>query len=209
MDIHPPEHPILTKRDFFVHLFTITCGLLIALSLEALVEWGHHRALVREARENIRRELEDNKKATVEDVKNVDGDHQRFLANLKAERSLRADPKGHYSINSTLQWSGPSDAAWTTARDTGALAFMPYAEVQRYADVYKQQELVNAEAVRLFRQQVEAIAPTLTEESGPPAKGPEFDRLLHDTATIVIDLQVLNQLATQLRDQYTTVLNAK
>ncbi len=137
MDIHPPHHPIESKRDFFIHLFTITCGLLIALSLEALVEWGHHRALVREARENIRREIEDNKKATVEDIEKVEQDRLRFVHNFQEERGLRDDPQTvHHTVESTFSWSSTSDAAWRTARDSGALAYMPYTEVQRYADVY-------------------------------------------------------------------------
>ena len=37
----------------------------------------------------------------------------------------------------------------------------------------------------------------------------EADRLLHDSATVMIDLQTLGQIITQLRDQYTTVLNVK
>lgn len=174
MGVHPPQHPIGTKRDFFLHLFTITCGLLIALSLEALVEWGHHRALVREARENIRRELEDNKQATIKDIADVEQDRLRFVHNLDEERALRDYPShqhGH-SIDSTFSWSSTGDAAWRTARDTGALAYMPYDEVQRYADVYAQQEIANTQAVELFRRQVEAIAPTLMEKdkSFPPRR---------------------------------------
>ncbi len=206
MDIEPPHHPIKSKRDFFIHLFTITCGLLIALSLEGLVEWGHHRAIVREARDNIRREIDDNKNATVEDIRSVDQDRARFAHNLEEERALRANPKSHHAIQSNFSWSSTSDAAWRTARDTGALAYMPYAEVQRYADIYAQQDITNTQAVQLFRQQVESVAPMLMETDANPSPQ-EFDRLLHDTATVMIDLQTLGQLLTQQRDQYSTVLN--
>ena len=208
MDIEPPHHPIESKRDFFIHLFTITCGLLIALSLEGLVEWGHHRTIVREARANIRQELGDNEKATLEDIRNVEQDRARFEHNLEEEGALRADPKSHHSIQSTFNWSGMSDAAWRTARDTGALAYMPYAEVQRYADAYTQQGIVNTEAIRLFREQVEAIAPVLIGND-VNLSSQEWDRLQHDTATVMIDLKVLGQLLTQLRDQYNTVLKAR
>ena len=61
MDIHPP-HPIHSWKDFGVQLITITAGILIALSLEGARETMRDRALVREARENIRREIADNKK---------------------------------------------------------------------------------------------------------------------------------------------------
>ena len=47
MEVHPPDHPLRTWGDFWIHLGTITIGLLIALGLEATVEWAHrvHRTL--------------------------------------------------------------------------------------------------------------------------------------------------------------------
>jgi hypothetical protein len=60
LDIDAPHEPIRTWKDFFLHLTTITIGLLIALMLEASVEWIHHRHLVHEARTNIREELGEN-----------------------------------------------------------------------------------------------------------------------------------------------------
>ncbi len=208
MDIEPPHHPIESKRDFFIHLFTITCGLLIALSLESFVEWGHHRGLVREARENIRREIEDNKRLTVQDIENVKQDEARFEHNLEEERALRDGPKTeHHSVISTFGWSSTSDAAWRTARDTGALAYMPYTEVQRYADLYLQQDVTNTQAMQMFRQQIEATAPLMMEKDAK-LSATESDRLIHDTATVMLDLRVLGQILVQQRDQYTATLNA-
>lgn len=208
MDIEPPHHPIETKRDFFLHLFTITCGLLIALSLEGLVEWFHHRELVHEARANIRQEIEDNRKATTEDIRSVKEDETRFKNNLQQERGMRDQPKAHHSLTSSFSWSSTSDAAWRTARDTGALAYMPYSEVQRYADLYGQQEIVNTEAIRLFRQQTEAVAPIFEEQDANNPPREELTRMLHDTATVSIDLYSLAQLLQQLQDQYGTTLKA-
>src|SRR5215831_16086023 len=62
MEIHAPDKPILTVKEAIVHLSIVTAGILIALSLEGLVEWRHHRSLVREARENIAAEMQDNRK---------------------------------------------------------------------------------------------------------------------------------------------------
>ncbi len=209
MDVHPPHHPIATKRDFFLHLFTITCGLLIALGLEGLVEMAHHHSLVVEARANIRHELDDNRKATVKDIRSVQDDAERFSKNLDYERALRVNPKTKGRLQSTFNWDGPEDAAWRTARDTGALAYMPYAEVQRYADVYGEQEIVNNTAIALFRQQIEAVAPIATGTDSAALSKVEFDQMIHDSATVEIDLRTLEQLLTQLRDQYGDVLRAK
>lgn len=56
MDVHPPEHSIRTWRDLLTHVAVMTIGLFIALMLESLVEYAHHRHIVHQARENIRQE---------------------------------------------------------------------------------------------------------------------------------------------------------
>ena len=68
---------------------------------------------------------------------------------------------------------------------------MPYAEVQRYADVYGQQEIANSTAVQLFRQQTEAVAPVFSQTDFSKMPKEEWDRLLHDSATVYIDLRTL------------------
>jgi hypothetical protein len=89
MEIHAPEGPIHSVRHFLIHLLTITVGILIALSLEGLNEWRHHRNLVHEAQSNLANELHDNL------------EQQRAIANVLAaiastqgqnpERAPRAD----------------------------------------------------------------------------------------------------------------------
>ena len=59
MEIHPPR-PVTSLKEFLRELLTITAGILIALSLEGLLQWNHHRQLVREARTNIISELRQN-----------------------------------------------------------------------------------------------------------------------------------------------------
>ena len=56
LDVHPPHTAVHGWRDFLLHILTITIGLLIALALEGAVTAIDHHRLVREARENIRRE---------------------------------------------------------------------------------------------------------------------------------------------------------
>jgi len=42
IDVHAPHGGVHTWKDFWIHLGTITLGLLIAISLEQSVEWMHH-----------------------------------------------------------------------------------------------------------------------------------------------------------------------
>lgn len=146
MEIHPPERPLHSAKDVFLQLAIVTIGILIALSLEGLVEWSHNRALVREARARLTQEIRDNKRQVDEALKAapalVEG-HAQALK-LINERLAHKKPTIHelrLSYSSVLL----SDSSWRTAGATGVLAHMDYAEVQKYADVYALQ----AEAMRL------------------------------------------------------------
>jgi hypothetical protein len=61
MDIHTPNEPVRSLKDFLYHMLTIVLGILIALSLEGLVEWSRHRSLVNGTRDFLTREISDNK----------------------------------------------------------------------------------------------------------------------------------------------------
>src|SRR5207302_1432447 len=71
VDIHPP-HAIHSWKDLLVQLGTITAGVLIALSLEGVRETIRDRALVREARANIKREIADNKREVDQEIAEMD-----------------------------------------------------------------------------------------------------------------------------------------
>src|ERR1700735_555979 len=107
MDVHPPDQPIHTWGDFFIHLITITIGLLIALSLEATVEWVHHRHLVHVARQSIRHEMEENRKLLSADMTSVQDDQSRIANDIKLLVALRSGAKlEHASLEYHIDWSG-------------------------------------------------------------------------------------------------------
>jgi hypothetical protein len=60
LDVHPPHEPINTWKGFALHIATIVIGLFIAVTLEQTVEYIHHRHEVREAREALAAEHEEN-----------------------------------------------------------------------------------------------------------------------------------------------------
>ncbi len=141
LDVHAPHEEIHGVRDFFLHLFIITVGLLIALSLEGLVEWRHHVHLRREADANLRLEVEDNRKdlasslaAMPAEIKNLQG-IVAFLEERQRGKTTVAHKLDLGMTISTLQ-----DSSWQTANATGALSLMDYRHVQRYAAVYQLQK---------------------------------------------------------------------
>lgn len=201
MEIHAPHEPIHTRRDFFLHLFTITIGLLIALSLEGLVEYAHHRHLVHEARENIRRELQLNHEAAQSDLGDIQKKLDRQKLNIVSIHGLMTDGE-HFrgSVQNTWDFSSLNDSAWRTARETGALGFIPYDEVQRYADLYMLEGLVNDSSIAIAREDFTAGAPFAMGYDVDKLPQQEYLRLLHDNANIEVQISVLQQLLKEYDD---------
>lgn len=140
LDVHAPEHPIHGVREFLLHLFTITVGLLIALGLENMVEWRHHVHLKHQAEETMRLEIRANQK----DLKEVVAAIPREQESLKQiEAFLQARVAGKtpevHSLQTGMIQVTPQNAAWQTASATGALSFMDYDEVQRFSSAYELQ----------------------------------------------------------------------
>ena len=201
MDIHAPMEPIHSWRDIALHLGIITIGLFIALSLEGLVEYVHHRHLLAEARANIRQELEDNHKSAQSDLVLLQKNIEREQANVRTLHAFMQDPK-HFSgsIENTFSFSSMDDAAWRTARDTGALSYMPYNEVQRYSDLYLLEDLVNGTAVTIAERDYLALAPTREGYDMDRFPPEELSQMLRDNAAVEVQLITLTQIVKQFDD---------
>ena len=209
MDVHPPHEPIHSWRDFLLHLLTITIGLLIALGLEGAVEAMHHRHIVREARENVRQEIEQNEAEAKKNVAAVEKDRDNMKLNLVKARTLRDHPEAmeHEEMHFNFAWSSFNAAAWSSARESGALTYMPTAEVQRYADGYAQQEIVNREAVNIFTHQSTLAAPLMMEEGTTKMSPGDVHTLMYDIAVTELQLDILRQLIEGLESQYKELLH--
>jgi hypothetical protein len=144
LDVHAPHHPIGGWKDFLVHLITITVGLLIAVGIEGCVELHREHKLVREARETMREEIQFNADKMKEAVGTLDHQTAVMKKNVSVLTRIQENPKGKEAQNAQIDADfsiiGLRETAWKTAQTTGALGFMPYAEAQRYSDVYGAQK---------------------------------------------------------------------
>lgn len=140
MEIHPP-HAIHSVKDFLLQLLTITAGILIALTLEGILDWTHHRQLVHEAEANLRTEMRENQAEINKGMQQLHvsqdqlKDMIRVVQQVEQDRSTQL--KG-YSFSWTLNELHAT--SWNTASATGAIAFMDYSEVKRYTRVYDLQQ---------------------------------------------------------------------
>ncbi|MEP6914865.1 MAG: hypothetical protein ABJC89_04435 [Acidobacteriota bacterium] len=143
MEVHAPDKPILTIKEAAVHLLIVTLGILIALSLESVVEYAHHRTIVREARELMKNEIEDNHKDLGLTMERIALQRDELL---KGIRDFSAIARGEKPKIEALNWmlnyreADLHAAAHSTAELMGAFAYMDYREVTRYAAIYDSQD---------------------------------------------------------------------
>ena len=209
LDVHPPHAAVHGWRDFAVHLLTITAGLLIALGLEAAVEAMHHHELAAQARENIEHELERNAEHAKANIASVQATIASVDSVLVTVRRHRDDPhpaSGDSSqLNVNASWDSFEDAAWLTARESGALAHMPLDEVQKYAGVYARQEQLDHEADVLMGEAPLLMAPLYVEDT-PAKTSPEDLRLIMlRAADAKMKLVIFKQFVAGLSSDYAEV----
>jgi hypothetical protein len=123
------------------------------------VEWRHHQKLAAEARENIANELRDNKGELDGLLKNAPETTKHYTDALKLFRDRLAGRK-ITKHQMTLAWNVVTlnDSSWTTAQTVGALSYMGYAEVKRYAPIYGLQ----AEFLRLQQRTLDTATSSLS-----------------------------------------------
>jgi hypothetical protein len=147
LDVHPPHSRMEGTRDFFLHLFTITVGLLIALGLEAGAEALHHRHQRKEAEALIRQEIQDNRQHLQESATGFKAELDGMRDVLKTLDAASTGQPGKFTDGELQFRQGPmQDSAWRTASATGALSYMGYDEVEKFSNAYKEQEQLEAMA---------------------------------------------------------------
>lgn len=201
MEVHPPEHAIHNWRDFFIHIGTITIGLLIALGLEALVEQQHHRHLVHTAEANLHTEVRNNRQQLAADEHFLDTSQQQLQAGLASLEAVKAHKPGADFKSAWWEWDGPSFAAWDTARDSGALALMDLQHVQSFAVVYDQQKIVQDQAILFVRDIYSALAP-LRGRRITDLNPQQLDSTIANTEHTLADLRLLRDYTEGLERIY-------
>jgi hypothetical protein len=145
MEIHAPERPINSFKDFALHIAIVTCGILIALGLEGLREAVHNRHLVRETRESVRDEMEINLDHGRDEFARVAlYNHQlkqlvQDLPTLAAQHPEQVNQRLAQIINPGYFFLSNS---WQSALSTGALEHMSTPEVSAYGGA--------AEVIRIY-----------------------------------------------------------
>lgn len=136
MEVHPPHQPLHSWKDFWIHLGTITIGLLIAISLEQSVEALHHLQERHRLEADVREELLANKHRLAYTLHSQAGPRD-YMVELKAAIDAQIAGKAAKApAADDPRRAGamvmPTMAAWESAKESGTLAFLPSEEIRLY-----------------------------------------------------------------------------
>jgi hypothetical protein len=200
IDVHAAHGGIHTWKDFWIHLGTITLGLLIAIGLEQSAEWVHHRYQRHTLEEDLRQEGSSNHDSAVIDVAIYDkiiawllqiqqGVDQARATGGRAPFVYPDRPDGIPDSPRFAAYHVLESEAWTTAKESSLLVLLRRDEAEIHARVYIQSDLVES-----FRER--------TRELGA-RRGAFETRFSHGTYPPVFDL---SSLTPQQLDEYDALL---
>lgn len=211
LDVHPPHGPTHGVRDFFLHIFTITIGLLIALSLEGLVEWRHHRHLVHEAEASLHAEVVTNAKGMSDSLDDLHKQQAALKHDVVVLNYIIKNhkPPEHSSMEITFHIRGFENVSWKSAQSTGALAYMPYEEAKDYSNIYEAQAQLQAVESQAARDAAVALGPFLNGDKGDsdPTQG-EAQTIREKIEVLQGQLLVVDSFMKGLNDSYERYLKS-
>ena len=203
LDVHPPHSALHGVRDFLLHLFTITVGLLIALGLEGCVERQHHRHLVHEAESGMRREIAENAQGIASLRKQVMDQERQLDGNAEVLKRAKAHPDGKQEqVTFTFRMQGFNDLTWKTAQTTGALALMPYGDATTYSEIYNEQDELNREQHEIILDVMRAASIIVMQSDKEKPTPAQVDTTLERIGMVKLRLLLLNSLIDNLDGAY-------
>lgn len=209
MEIHLPR-PVKSLKEFLRELLTITVGILIALSLEGLVEWRHHHTMVREARENIVSELRENLRELNTEQQDLNRMRQQGADLIALVHQLQKDRK--IKVRQVqLNWSFAElhSTSWDSASKTNTLAYMPYREVKQYSDVYDLQRAFTDLQQHSIEVGLEVQGmSTLLDRDPKTLTTAELSDAERRIGLAVANIVAMQQIGQPLMDRYTAVLKS-
>jgi hypothetical protein len=191
LDVHPPHEAAHSWKDFFIHVGTICVGLLIAIGLEQTVEYFHHRHEIREAREALKQELEENSKLFTANVAAYRWDRAMLRNNLKVLLYLQQHPgTPEEKLPGILNWLPGYypvvDSAWKNVQQTQILSMFPRPEAEDLAAFYDRLNATNALAIDYCKDNVRLGAYAAVDPNPSHLKPAQLDKLIEAT-TVVLD----------------------
>lgn len=144
MEVHAPHEAIHSWKDFWIHLGTITIGLLIAIGLEQSVEAVHRVHERRQLQADLRTEASNNRQIIARDLKMEDLEPWFERAEAQVRDGVEREGKVSFAMpaapcvpgsvgSAAVRYFAPSEAVWTTAAESGLVVLLPVEQGRLYA----------------------------------------------------------------------------
>lgn len=192
---------------FAVQFVLITAGILMALLIDSLIEARRQNKLVAEAHAAIAAEIADNAKQLDNSLPSLDSVEATLNRMLQAIDEILANGTTTFTCcDFGLIPPRLTRASWESAERTGALGYMDYAQVRRYASLYAAQDTVLAANTGLLGRfpTLASVGGAINSDVGPT----RHDDLRRGRATIVEFLIAIGShrvMAQGLRRGYQTL----
>ena len=181
MDVHAPHEPLHTWRDFWIHLGTITIGLLIAISLEQSVESLHHLHQRHQLEKDLRAEGERNIEIVAKDAQVLAATRAWELSlrkNVDAVRASGGKAGPAYVPNPVPgQPTVPTDSVWTTAKESMLVVLLPRGEAEMYSRLDLQHKLMQDRIDHWLEVKTEVKEFEDNFDDGQPGSFPDLSRM--------------------------------
>ena len=213
MEIHHPDKPFHSKKEFLIHMLTVVLGILIALGLDGMAEWFHHRALVHEARQNIAAELRKNQtilNGAIPEIRKREEDLNHIIE-VMAQLEKNPNAFKHGQMSYGVDYHDLYTTAWQTASVSGAVTYMKYDELNRYTDVYLTQQAftnLQEQALNGMIQIGSLIQVTMGENDMKKVPVDKFQAIAQEAYKDAIILQALENISTGLSKTYDDALKS-
>jgi hypothetical protein len=207
LDVHALHDRVHTWKDFFIHIATITIGLLIAIALEQTVEYLHHRHQANEMAEKLRAESLANRRAVEFNIANCDQAIRAIDQDMRTLKDMKVFGEQATSALIPIPQTMTlylSDTAWLTIKDSALLPIVNQTLVRDYWGLDAIQESIVFTSQESWNSRVQLDAVLNARATQQIASAQERDALL---------LALSNFREQQIRVrgqmlQYTTYNNA-
>ena len=198
IDVHPPHTSIHNWKDFWIHLGTITLGLLIAIGLEQGVEALHRNHQRHVLQHDLHAEALRNEQILTRDIHLLQARIVYFAALRSNVDALRHGAPAASLVQPPEPTNDdpflPSAGTWTSARDSSQLVLLPREQASVYEELYAQRDFLQQDIVDVSRTGEELdsfISNNETSESAThldpakltPAEQDEYTKLLSQQIT--------------------------
>ena len=211
-----PEPPpsrrghILRPGGLLLELVIVTAGVLIALSVDTVREWRAQQSLAAEARATMLSEVAQNKKVLDEALPSLGATQKIYIGALRDARArLAGKPGDSGDVNLSVTMAPLSSAAYTTAEITGALGYMDYDDVRRFAAVYDMQRRYQSLQDQIAIDVWAVATPVLFGHGLSDARPQELEALTRGLEQVLARLLTLHGFGEALRQAYDGILNPR